>query len=65
MRREWRFLIFGCLLMFWTSPGQNYIISLFGDVLRLEFKLSHSQFGGIYTSATLVSAITLCHGEIN
>lgn len=59
MRREWRFLIFGCLLMFWTSPGQTYLISLFGDVLRLDFKLSHSQFGGIYTSATLMSAITL------
>ena len=59
MRGEWRFLIFGCLLMFWTSPGQTYLVSLFGDVLRLEFKLSHSQFGGIYTSATLASALIL------
>ena len=59
MRREWRFLLFGALVMFWTSPGQTYLISLFGDVLRREFQLSHTDFGGIYTAATLVSAAIL------
>ena len=57
--REWRFLLFGALVMFWTSPGQTYLISLFGDVLRRDFQLSHTDFGGIYTAATLVSAAIL------
>lgn len=59
MRREWRFLLFGALVVFWTSPGQTYLISLFGDQLRQEFSLSHSDFGGIYTAATLTSAAIL------
>ena len=45
--------------MFWTSPGQTYLISLFGDVLRRDFQLSHTDFGGIYTAATLISAAIL------
>lgn len=59
MRREWRFLLFGVLVMFWSGPGQTYLISLFGDELRRDFNLSHSDFGGIYTAATLVSAAIL------
>lgn len=56
MIREWRFLLFGGLVVFWTSPGQTYLISLFGDQLRHDFGLSHTDFGSIYTAATLVSA---------
>ena len=59
MRREWRFLLFGALLMFWTSPGQTYLISLFGDQLRHDFGLSHGDFGSIYTLATIASAAIL------
>ncbi len=59
MRREWRFLTFGILVMFWTAPGQTYLISLFGDELRAAFSLSHSAFGAIYTAATLTSAAIL------
>ncbi|NQW00714.1 MAG: MFS transporter [Rhodospirillales bacterium] len=59
MRREWRFLLFGALIIFWTSPGQTFLISLFGDQLRQDFNLSHSEFGGIYTAATLTSAAIL------
>ncbi len=62
MRREWRFLLFGALVMFWTSPGQTYLISLFGDQLRHDFDLSHSDFGLIYTLATLTSAALLWPG---
>jgi len=59
MRREWRFLLFGALVMFWTSPGQTYLISLFGDEMRREFGLSHGELGSLYTAATLVSAAIL------
>ena len=45
--------------MFWTSPGQTFLISLFGEVLRHDFSLSHGQFGALYTGATLASAICL------
>lgn len=59
MRREWRFLLFGALIVFWTSPGQTYLISLFGDQFRVDFGLTHSEFGGIYTAATVASAALL------
>lgn len=59
VRREWRFLLFGALVMFWTSPGQTYLISLFGDELRRDFGLGHGEFGLLYTGATLVSAAIL------
>jgi len=59
MIREWRFLLFGGLVVFWTSPGQTYLISLFGDQLRHDFGLSHTDFASIYTAATLVSAAIL------
>ncbi len=59
MRREWRFLTFGVLIAFWSSPGQTYLISLFGAEIRGEFGLSHGGFGSIYTAATLISAAIL------
>ena len=59
IRREWRFLMFGALVMFWTSPGQTYLISLFGDQFRQDFNLSHGDFGSLYTLATLISAAIL------
>jgi MFS family permease len=57
--REWRFLMFGALIMFWTSPGQTYLISLFGDQFRQGFNLSHGDFGSLYTLATISSAAIL------
>ena len=57
--REWKFLLFGALIMFWTSPGQTYLISLFADEMRADFSLSHIELGSLYTLATLISAIIL------
>ncbi|WP_169568322.1 MFS transporter [Sneathiella limimaris] len=56
---EWRFLLFGFLLTFWSGPGQTFVISLFGGHFREEFNLSHGDFGLLYTVATLVSASLL------
>ena len=57
--REWKFLLFGALVMFWSSPGQTYLISLFADEMRADFDLTHLQLGSLYTIATLVSASIL------
>ena len=59
VRREWRFLLFGALVMFWTSPGQTLLISLVGDELRRDFGLGRGDVGLLYTGATLVSAAIL------
>lgn len=57
--QQWRFLLFGALLTFWSSPGQTFVISLFGEHLRADFNLTHGEFGTIYTIATLISAALL------
>jgi MFS family permease len=59
IKLEWRFLLFGLLLTFWSSPGQTFVISLFGAHLRADFELTHGEFGTIYTIATLISAVLL------
>ena len=60
-RTEWQLLLFGFLLSFWSAPGQTFFISLFGGAIREELSLSHGQFGGIYSLATLLSAIALVY----
>ena len=59
LRLEWRFLSFGLLVSFWSSPGQTFLISLFRGVLREELALTHGGFGSLYTVGTLASAALL------
>jgi MFS family permease len=59
VRQEWRFLLFGSLLAFWSGPGQTFVISVFGGHIREDFALSHGDFGAIYTVATLICAALL------
>lgn len=59
LRQDWRLLLFGFVLMFCSSPGQTYFIALFGGQIRSDLGLSHGQFGAVYSSATLVSAMVL------
>jgi len=61
LRTNWRFLAFGFLVAFWSSPGQTYLISLFGAELRRDFGLGHGAFGGLYALATLASAAILLY----
>lgn len=42
-----------------TMPGQTNFIAQFNTALRTEFGLSHGEFGGYYTLATLASASVL------
>ena len=59
IRQEWRLLLFGFLMTFWSSPGQTFFISLFSGEIRAELNLSDGEFGGIYSMATLLSAIVM------
>ena len=59
IQHNWRLLLFGFVMMFFSSPGQTYFISLFGGEIRSDLSLSHGEFGGIYSAATLVSALIL------
>lgn len=42
-----------------TMPGQTNFIAQFNTSLRGTFGLSHGEFGGLYTIATLTSAFCL------
>ncbi|MDE2272289.1 MAG: MFS transporter [Xanthomonadaceae bacterium] len=59
LRENLRWIGGGFLLMFFSSFGQTFFVGLFGTDLRAQFQLSDGQFGGLYTVATLVSALTL------
>lgn len=59
LARAWPALAFGFLLSFASSLGQTYFIALFGGLWRAELGLSHGAFGGLYTAATALSALTL------
>lgn len=59
IRHEWRLLALGVLLMFSSSFGQTWFVSLHGGELRAAFGLSHGEFGGLYSLATLVGAVGL------
>lgn len=54
-----RFLGFGLFLTFSSSFGQTFFISLFSYELRKDFGLSHGEFGGVYSLATLSSGFFL------
>ena len=56
---EWRFLLFGLLMAFWSSLGQTFFFSLFSGQIRAALDLSHGDFGTYYALATTTSAISL------
>ena len=59
IRHEWRLLLFAFLMTFWSAPGQTFFISLFSGEIRAELGLSDGEFAGIYSLATLLSAIVM------
>jgi MFS family permease len=59
IRSEWQLLLFGFLMTFWSSPGQTFLISLFSGEIRAELALSDGEFAGVYSLATLGSAIVM------
>ena len=54
-----RFLLFGFILTFCSSFGQTFFIGIFNPYIREDLSLSHSEFGLIYSLATLLSSFSL------
>lgn len=54
-----RWLGAGFLMLFASSFGQTFFISLFGGQIRADFGLSNGDFGLIYMGVTLVAALVL------
>ncbi len=52
-------LSFGMMLVFFSSYGQTFIVSLYIPELMATFGLSSSAFSSLYALATLMSAATL------
>ncbi len=57
--RNRQFLGFGALMMFSSSFGQTYFISLFGAEILNAFDLTHGEVGLMYSVATFCSGMTL------
>ena len=54
-----RFLGFGFLLAFLSSPGQTYFIGVFGPEIQALFDLDNAAWGRTYMIGTLVSAAVI------
>ncbi len=57
--RQVQWIVGGAAMTLATMPGQTNFIAQFNSSLRETFGLSHGAFGGLYTIATLSSAIVL------
>ena len=57
--RNINLLTFGFFAAFASGFGQTFFISLFSNDFRSTFDLSNTQFGSIYSIATILSAITI------
>jgi MFS family permease len=58
-RRQVQWIAGGAVMTLATMPGQTNFIAQFNTSLRQTFGLSHGEFGGLYTVATLASATVL------
>lgn len=54
-----RYLTFGMLHMFYSSPGQSFSVAIFVPSLTVAFGLNAAGFGLLYSAATLASALLL------
>jgi len=58
-RSHTRFLSFGFMLAFLSSPGQTYFIGVFGPEIQALFDLDSGAWGRIYMTGTLLSAVVI------
>jgi MFS family permease len=59
LRRNAPWLAAGALLSFSSSFGQTFFISVFAGEIRADHGLSHGEWGGIYSLATMASAAVM------
>ena len=58
-RNNRHFLLFGLLTAFFGNYGQSFFIAWFGQSFQDSFNLSNTEYGMIYSSATLVSGFII------
>ena len=59
LKSNFKYLLFGFLMTFCSSFGQTFFLGIFNPFIREDLNLSHSEFGTIYSIATLVSSFTI------
>ncbi len=59
LRAHGALIAFGAFMCFASSFGQTFFISLFGGKIREAFALTHGEFGTVYATGTMLSAVTL------
>jgi len=57
--RYYRLLVFGVLQIFFTAPGQTFLVSLFVAYIYRDLAISHSKFAAVYSVATFSAALFL------
>lgn len=57
-----RWLLASGLILFGSSFGQTFFISIFAGEIMAEFDLTDGQWGGIYSMGTTASAIVMLYG---
>lgn len=62
--RQVQWIAAGYMMTLATMPGQTIFIAQFNPSLRELFSLSHGQLGGLYTIATLASALCLAFAGV-
>ncbi|HKJ46253.1 MAG TPA: MFS transporter [Balneolales bacterium] len=60
-KKEWKILLYGLIITFFSSFGQTFFISLFVPVIIHNFHLTKTGFGTLYAGITLLSAINLSY----
>jgi len=58
-RANHHFLLFGLLTAFFGNYGQSFFIAWFGASFQTAFDLSNTEYGLVYSSATLVSGFLI------
>ncbi len=59
LRDNWRFVGFGVFLTLLSSFGQTFYVALYGAEIRAAYDLSNAGFGGLFSIASIVSALLL------
>lgn len=59
MRQHWALLGFGFTAVFWGNFGQSFFVAWFGADIQRTLGMSAGEYGGAYSLATLLSAVTI------
>lgn len=60
-RKHYPLLLFGLVTAFFGNYGQSFFIAWFGESFLTDFELTNSEYGMVYSSATLVSGFIILY----